>query len=463
MSKMIRKTIQMALLSGVAFSITANCAWAKVTDEEAKKLGSELTCFGAESAGNKDGSIPAYSGKWHGAPPHVKYLGRGNSIPDPYADEKPLFVITAQNMDQYAEHLSDGQKALLKKYPQTFHLPVYPSHRDWGFPEWACALSKKNAVEAELIDGGAGVKATSGVAPFPIPKSGLELQWNMVLPLTVPREIGIFDSAVVYPNGNIAWGREFHKLVISKADTKKHVSTDSGASSAYSYSETLIPERDKGTLTYARVPFNYKKDFLDVWQYSPGTRRVRQLPNFGFDQPDGPGGFLTLDEEQIFNGSNERYDWKIVGKREVYIPYNMNKFYDQKVKYSDLLKTKGHINPDYMRYELHRVWVLEATLKAGYRHLYHKRTMYIDEDTWVPMMGDSYDARNQLWRTAMNYSIYLYDSQSIYPITSTYQDLVSGAYAAFRLINEQKTPVVVDDGSLKESQFTPDMLRGAGK
>lgn len=462
MFKTFRQAVEIALFSGVALCITAHSVWAKVTPEEAQKLGNELTCFGAEKAGNKEGSIPAYTGKWLGAPPHVKYQGPGNFWPDPYPDEKPLFVITAQNMDQYAERLTEGQKALLKKYPETFRMPIYPSHRDWGFQQWACERSKKNAVEAELVDGGAGVKATSGVSPFPIPESGQELQWNLVIPLTVPREVGTFDSAVVYPNGNIAWAREFHKHVISKADPKKQRSTEGGANS-YSYVEKLIPEREKGTLIYARVPFNYKRDFLDIWQYNPGTRRVRQLPNFGFDQPNGPGGFLTIDDEQIFNGSNERYDWKIVGKREVYIPYNTNKLHSPMVKYADLLKTKGHINSDYMRYELHRVWVLEATLKPGYRHLYHKRLIYIDEDSWLPILGDNYDARNQLWRTSMNNTIYLYEAQCIAPFTAVYHDLISGAYAAFRLINEQKAPIMIDDGTLKESQFSPDMLRGAGK
>lgn len=450
------------LVTGCAVMTLVSEGQAKVTADEAARLGNDLTCLGAEKAGNKEGTIPPYSGKWHGAPPHVKYAGPGTHWPDPYAEEKPLFVITAQNMGQYADKLTEGQKALFKKYPGTFKIPVYTTHRDWGFAPWTCELSKKNAVEAEVVDGGSGVRATSGVAPFPIPKTGYELQWNMVLPIAPPREIGVFDSAVVYPNGNIAWAREFHKVILSKADWKKHVSTESGVNS-YSYSETLIPERDKGTLTYARVPFNYKKDFLDVWQYSPGTRRVRQLPNFGFDQPNGPGGFLTLDDEQIFNGSNERYDWKIVGKREIYIPYNTNKLHSPSVKYEELLKTKGHINPDYMRYELHRVWVLEANLKQGYRHLYAKRTMYIDEDTWVPVLGENYDSRGQLWRTSMNNTFYFYENQSVSPITAVYHDLVSGAYAAFRLINEQKAPMVIDDGSLKESQFSPDMLRGVGK
>lgn len=435
-------------------------AWAKVSAEEAARLGNELTCQGAEKAGNAEGTIPEYSGKWLGKPSGLAYAGTGTPYTDPYADEKPLYVITASNMEQYAAKLTDGQKALLKKYPDTFNLPIYKTHRDWAYPQWICDVSKKNAVTAELVDDGLGIKATNGSSPFPIPKSGLELVWNMTVPAASPREVGTFDTAVVNPSGGISWAREFHKIVLSKADPKNRVETTGSA--AWSYGEKLVPQRDKGTLTYARVPYNYKSDFLDVWQYSPGTRRVRQLPNYGFDQP-GPGGYITLDEGQVFNGSPERYNWKMVGKREIYVPYNTYKLLDPKLKYADLLKNKGHISPEYTRFELHRVWVVEAELKPGFRHLYPKRVMYIDEDTWLPLMGDNYDARGQFWRTVMNNTVYAYDAQTVWPHLAVYHDLVSGSYIADRLTNEQKPVMLVDDGSLKEEQFSPDMLRGAGR
>ncbi|MGV2481292.1 UNVERIFIED_CONTAM: DUF1329 domain-containing protein, partial [Salmonella enterica subsp. enterica serovar Weltevreden] len=84
--------------------------------------GDKLTCMGAERAGNADGSIPEFSGKWLGAAPGGK-TGNGYD-PGPDAAEKPLFTITAQNMAQYADKLTEGQKALLKRYPQSFRMPV---------------------------------------------------------------------------------------------------------------------------------------------------------------------------------------------------------------------------------------------------------------------------------------------------------------------------------------------------
>ena len=83
----------------------------------------------------------------------------------------------------------------------------------------------------------------------------------------------------------------------------------------------------------------------------------------------GSGGSITVDEVRIFNGSAQRYNWNIVGKKELYIPYNTARLHANDLKYASML-TPGHINPDNMRYELHRVWVLEGVLKPGNRHLY---------------------------------------------------------------------------------------------
>ncbi|MFD2272781.1 DUF1329 domain-containing protein [Undibacterium arcticum] len=111
--------------------------------------------------------------------------------------------------------------------------------------------------------------------------------------------------------------------------------------------------------------------------------------------------------------------------------------------YADILKT-GHVNPDYMRYELHRVWVLEGTLKDGYRHQYAKRVMYLDEDTWHAVMSDNYDARGQLWRMAMVNYIYAYEMQAFQARVSVYHDLTSGAYMADRLNNERREKDAVE-------------------
>jgi hypothetical protein len=453
------KTLELSTAALLAFGL-AQGASAKVSAAEAEELGKNLTCVGAEKAGNKDGSIPEFSGKWQGAPAGLAYKGPGSIKPDAYAAEKPLYVVSAANMAQYADKLSDGQKALLQKYPNSYKLPVYASHRDFRQADWRCERSRENAVKAEIIDDGMAVKGVRGAAPFPIPKTGLELMWNMNLPARASQEDALYDQAVVYPNGTIAWGRTSYKILSPSNDPAAPKETD-GVSSNFNV-KTLAPERNKGEIIVGQEYFNYKTSPRGAWQYSPGTRRVRQLPAFGFDMPQGPGGFRTVDDDRLFNGSPERYNWKIAGKREMLIPYDAFRIDDPKFKYAELL-TPGHINPEATRYELHRVWVLEATLKEGFRHQYAKRVLYIDEDSWQAVQADNYDSRGQLWRVSMIHSSYDYVAQITQARVAVFHDLTSGAYLADRLINQAERAPLINGGNLKPAMFSAEAAREEGR
>jgi len=444
----------------------AGQASAKVSQAEADHLGKDLTCVGAEKAGNKDGSIPEYSGKWLGTPPGIQYTPNVGMHPvDPYKDEKPLYSITAQNMSQYADKLSDGQKAMLAKYPQTFRIPVYPGHRDFRYPDFVCAAAKKNAVSAESTDGGMGIKgAVIGSSPFPIPQNGDELLWNHALPWRAATERTTRDFANVLPDGTVSWGRMRNDNLSAVTDPKdagKPLEVNNGVM-AWAMNLTLLPERDKGNISVSQEPVSFVKDKRLAWQYNPGTRRVRQLPEFGFDQPlGGSGGKMTIDQDRLFNGSPERYTWKMIAKREMYVPANAYRIHAKTVRYADLLK-KGHENPDYIRYELRRVWVLEGTLKKGFRHLYGKRVMFIDEDTWHAVMSDYYDARGQLWQWAYYNYYYAYDMQAWQAGSSFYHDLNSGGYTGYNLFQERDKGPVLNDFSLKPEMFSPQAARNIG-
>ncbi|WP_254262584.1 DUF1329 domain-containing protein [Marinobacterium weihaiense] len=281
-----------ALLSGTAL--------AAATAEELAELGNSRTCVGSLKAGNDAGTIPEWSGKWQGVPDHVNFEGTGNHPVDPYPQDTPKFVITAQNMAEHADKLSAGQKALFEKYPDTFQMPVYPSRRDFRFPDNVCEVTRQNAQSAKLVNDGEGVEATTGGILFPFPKSGLELL------------------------------------------------------------------------------------------------------------------------------------------------------------------TPGHANPEHMRYELQRVWVLEANLKDDYRHIYGKRHMYIDADTWFMVMADNYDARGGLWRTSMVNYFYAYEAQTWQAGVGFYHDLQAGSYLAFNLINEQPKGYTLNEGDLSDRDFGPQAARRAG-
>lgn len=455
---MKRSRICLSVLAALASCATASMVQAKVSAAEAAKLGKELTCVGAEKAGTPSG-VPEYTGKWVGVPPGVTYqLHSGQHPVDVYAGEKPLFVITAENVNQYASRLSDGQKAMFAKYPKTFRMPVYPGHRDFSYPDSVCAVVKKNALEAEVTDNGLGVKGFKGGMLFPFPKNGYELLWNNLLPARAYNDEVIRDSANVRPNGAISWGRT-RVLSMDFTNMPDLRGKPIEGMMAFSRNETLLPEREKGGVTIAKEPLNFAKAKRLAWTYDPGTRRVRILPEYGFDQPsNGTGGKVTVDSDRLFNGSPERYEWKSLGKREMYIPANAYKIHQPTVKYADLLQP-FHANPDYMRYELRRVWVLEASVKEGYRHVFNKRVLFLDEDTGHAVTSDFYDGRGQLWQYAFYNYYYSFDTQAWHAGSAFFHDLTAGTYMGFNLFQERPLGPVLNRGDMKDSMFTPDAAR----
>lgn len=446
-----------AILQASLLSAPATAA----TPEELKALGTTHTCTGALKAGNHDGTIPAWSGKWLGVPEHVDFKGTGNHPVDAYPNEKPLFVITAGNLAQYADKLSAGQKALFAKYPETFQMPVYPSHRDFRFPDNVCNVTRQNAQTAKLTDDGEGVEAITGGILFPFPKNGLELLWTSSIFTYRPwTEELTSDNAYVLTDGSINWGRVKSRNLAPHLKPGTNGKTE--GQSSYYLNETLLPVRDRGEINTGMEFWNHEAEPRQSWRYDPGTRRVRQSPEYGYDMSfPGTGGSITVDEVRIFNGSPQRYNWKIVGQKEMYIPYNTYRLHSDKISYDDLLPP-GHANPEHMRYELHRVWVLEGNLKGNYRHIYGKRHMYIDTDTLFMVMADNYDARGGLWRTSMVNYFYAYEAQTWQAGVGFYHDLQSGSYLAFNLVNERPKAYTLNKGTLTDREFGPQAARRAG-
>jgi len=404
---------------------------AKVPPEKAAELGGPtLTCTGAERAGSASG-VAEYKGQWLDTWPGLAV--KEGYTPGPYADEKPLFTITAANQATYADRLTEGQKALLKKYPNSFRMNVYPSHRDFGVPDWVCDTVKKNATTAEVIHDGLGITGTSGAIAFPFPQNGLEAIWNVVLPYRPWNEQGVTEIAIVKPGG-IQTGKQLFRTLSMANDPRKRGSNQDKVS-AYFYNEWLAPPREAGQISVGSQPNDFLTDKTNAWFYSPALRRSRRAPEIGFDHPVPPAGMHTVDDNYIFNGSPERYTWKLVGKREVFVPWHNFRVNDPSVKTAELL-TPNTLNPEFVRYELRRVWVIEGNVKPGIRHVYKKRVLYADEDTWLAPWGDNYDMRDQLWRVAYVNFRYAPEAQSYHRGVSVYHDLTANAYEAIYLVNQ---------------------------
>lgn len=453
----MKKTFTWA--AAAAGMLVSGAVWAKATPEEIAKLGTELTCAGAEKAGNNDG-VAAFTGKWQGAPAGV--TGITEPLQNPYANEKPLYTVTADNMAQYAKFLTPGLQAMLKKYP-TYRLPVYPSHRDFRYADFYCERTLENAKTATLVDDGLGVEGVrGGLAYFPFPKTGLELVTNIIYSMR-GSESAIYDVAVVYPGNKVTWARQNYKILSYHSDPEAKPATTVGTMAMQANVALMLPVRNAGVAYTATDYFNIKTHPRLAYGYDPGTRRVRQNPAFGFDLTDSTTGVRTIDEDRLFNGSPERYDWKIVGKKSMIVPYNNYQMDDPKLKYSDIIQP-NHINPEHTRYEMHRVWVLEGTLKAGFRHKYAKRTIYIDEDMWQAVLTDIYDARGQLWRVGQANLKYDYGAKFFVSRVTTYNDLLRDVYVADRLFNEvDQKPKYGKAAGMEPSMFTPEYIRRQGR
>ncbi len=437
---------------------------AKVSEQQAEALRKTLSPTGAEIAGNADGSIPPWSGSIRGIPEGSSYKKSGDVYPDPYKGDKVLFTITASNMDQYADKLGEGQKALLKKFPSTFKIPVYPTHRDFRYSEIIEKRTWFNALNTELANGIDNLRNFTGGAPFPIPANAAEVMWNARIIHPHPTQSSIQDDIAVYPNGTTNTRRQQLLADYPYANPENQVGKvdeEIGVYAAYVLSTVLKPAREKGKMVTVHEALDQLKYTRNAWIYLPGSRRVRRAPTVGYDTPDGPGGLLTVDDTLGFNGAMDRFEWNLVGKKEIFIPFHNYKFDDPNATYKQILTT-GHANPDFMRYELRRVWVVEATLKDGARHVYGKRRFYIDEDSWHFVLVDSYDGRGDLWRVGILNTVYAFGISGFVGRVEMFHDLQAGAYIAIRMNNET-APTVYDVPQKGAKYFSPQNLRKMGR
>lgn len=422
----------------------------------AAELGKDLTPFGAQAAGNAAGTIPAWSG---GLTVPVAGFKPGGHYPDPYADDKPLFTIDAGNVEQYRDKLAPGQVALLKAYP-TWKMNVYPTRRSTAYPKAVYEASAVNMDRARLSPGGNGVIGTTSGTPFPVPKDGLEAIWNSLLRYKGDTYAMTWNQAAVTRSGAYTLVRFEYEYDFSYGNISKSENQREPNKLTNFLQIVTAPARLAGQVLLVHETVDQVKQPRSAWIYNPGQRRVRLAPNVSYDNPGtAADGLRTNDDFGMFNGATDRYDWKLVGKQELYIPYNSYRLTGNTLKYADILKP-GHINPEHARYELHRVWVVEATLKPGTSHIYKRRVFYIDEDSWAVVASDKYDARDQLWRVSEQHSIVFYDVPMYYGTVEVHHDLQSGRYIAMGLRNEESG--VYRPIHRTPADFTPANLRNLG-
>ena len=443
---------------GLAFSLLATGVMAQsLTQAEIDSLGTTLTPIGAEKAGNAAGTIPEWTG---GLPTDAGQSLPNNFLESPYKDDQPEFVITAQNYQQYKDNLTPGQVALFERYPETFKMPVYKTERSVGFPQSVYDQVKATAGQAKLVNGGDGISDFShGTFAFPIPKSGAEVVWNhnTRYRLNVHRW---YMQAMPQTNGSFTLIKMEEE--VGYPEQMSDVDASTMPNTLLFFKQRVnAPARLAGNVLLVHDSLDQLKEPRMAWVYNAGQRRVRRAPQVAYD---GPGtasdGMRTSDNFSMYNGAPDRYDWTLVGKKEIYIPYNSGKLTEPGVQYDDVLQA-GHINPDFTRFELHRVWEVQGNVKDGQRHIYAQRNFFVDEDSWMISLADHYDGRGTLWRVGEGHLGFNYQQKIPGYSIETLYDLLAGRYIALGMYSEENSAPQYDfDPSY--NQFTPAALRASG-
>jgi hypothetical protein len=429
-------------------------------------MAEDLTPEGGDRSGSQDGSVPPYAGKQ--APEAGWAYGKYRGDYWKHKNEKPLYSIDVSNVAKYADMLSPGQVQLIKQL-KNYRMDVYPSHRECQLPDFAQENSKANLTGAKLDASGENVQAAlfPGV-PFPQPQNGAEaiqnylqhyrgegFEWPQMITTVSPRPGGSdWIEAVSEQHEYFPWARP-----------GKATPQDVDQLSEGDFYAVQSPAALAGQAYVARTFFD--KD-AETYYYFPGQRRVRRMPAYTHDAPIiGMENEYLIDESNMLYGTIDRFNWKLVGKKEMIVPYDSFGMYKFDSKLHDVMTPNG-LASENRRYEVHRVWVVEATLKPTARHVASKKVFYLDEDSWLALVGEDYDAQGKLWKVRESYPISVWELGGTCDNEPYVQyNLVDGRYVTDQTTIGQGKDIhwyeTINDPRFKMDFFTAESLRSVSE
>jgi hypothetical protein len=446
----VLRTFSILLLATCALQ-----AHASVDSAQAARLGQDLTPLGGERAGNAAGTIPAWDGGM--AQPPANYQP-GMHHPDPYSADAPLYQVNSQNLAQHQAQLPDGLKLLLEKNPDYF-LNVFPTRRSAAAPQRIYDATRFNAERAELISGGNGVEGVASGIPFPLPQTGQEAIWNHIMRYRGDQIRFVTNQAAVLSSG------AFNLLKLEReiyfVYGRDGVSPQDLDNTLFFYKYKVVaPSKLSGSALVIQETLDQVLAIRKAWRFNRGERRVRRLPMLAYDslQPD-TNGMATADQVDSYNGAPDRYEWTLVGKQEMLVPYNSYAVHQKGIAYDTILRSNT-VNPELLRYELHRVWIVEADLRKGFSHPNAKRRFYIDEDSWQILAVDLYDKSGALSGLQESHPISYYDVPMFGSTLEAIYDFKGKRYFVDGMDNNE--PMYDFNAKLHPRDFTPQALRREG-
>jgi hypothetical protein len=446
----VSRKLPILLLLAVALQ-----AQAKVDETQSARLGQDLTPLGGERAGNAAGSIPSWQGGL--AQPPANYRP-GMHHPDPYAGDAPLYRVDGRNLDEHRAQLPAGLQALLQHNPG-YSLRVYPTRRSAAAPQRIYDATRFNARNAELISGGNGVAGVAAGIPFPLPQDGQQAIWNHIMRYRGEQISMHTNQAAVLANGayNLL---KLERDIYFRYGREGVTPQDLDNTLFYYKYRVVAPAKLSGSALVVQETLDQVLAIRKAWRFNRGERRVRRLPMLAYDslQPD-TNGLATADVVDAYNGAPDRYQWQLLGKQEMLVPYNSYAVHQQGIPYEQILQ-RNTLNPELLRYELHRVWVVEAELRKGFSHPYGKRRFYLDEDSWQILAVDLYDKSGALSGLQESHPISYYEVPMFGSTLETLYDFKGGRYFVDGLDNNE--PMYDFNAPLSPRDFTPQALRREG-
>ena len=403
------------------------------------------TYSGAKSEKSLDGFVPNYR---ESNTEYKRLINRSNQDErgNSFESEQPIFIIKKKNLRKYSHYLSPGLHTLLEKYPN-FEVPVFYTYRSSDHPEKVkqTLLNK----ESSKID----KDNLRKYIPFRFPKSGSEVMLNHLSRYQGDSEEKKTHSFVTNSKGSFSrvglWSKRVSPAVLDKGTKEIQF---------YVLAKYFEPTSLVGDILLVHEPVPLLRKNRKAWIYSSAQRRVRRAPDASHDATGrGSQGLITADQIDGFNGDLERFDWLLRGREVLIVPYNLDRLDNKKISYETILG-KNCVNAEFLRFEFHRVWIVEARLKESSRHIYPKRIFYVDEDSWMVLMEDTYSTRGDLWRVGLHGLIQQKEENFPWYRVHIHHDLNNNLCFVSGLDNEVNSPLKFGFKD-KMRSFTPDALR----
>ncbi|MDY6862426.1 MAG: DUF1329 domain-containing protein [Thermodesulfobacteriota bacterium] len=333
-----------------------------------------------------------------------------------FADDfniKPGVVIKKKNYKNYRDEL----KKLLPT--GTFSLVDVNLEKGWVTvpviekrtylpPRGFAAATAKNRGRLKVGKDNTMIGNWQGGAPFPDPKTGAELGWNVYRRRECAEEFKVdftwrfFDKFI---DQERSFKNFFHKKnYIGRTDIDP-IPVIPGKEDVYWKESMLVtaPFDVKG-FSMIRVHYEDISKGDDVFSYIPALRRIRRLTGSDVTDPVLGADSCYDDFEGWHQNMKKEMTFKNLGTREFLVPSYYTKKPPEPYQEGSLFNVDWELRPLYM---------VEVNMNDP-NYAYSKKIFYVEKErgTYEIAYGENFDQKGRLWRTGYTMIIRYYDPKS---------------------------------------------------